>query len=317
MMILRLSLAAGAIFGAFLWPVIASAQDAHADHTAHATSAPEPAANDHEVPGPAMDHSAHVMNGDMTAHDGMEVGNAPPPPVPLDHPADEFFSPDRMQAARDDMAHMGHYSTTVVRLDMLEIRLADGAEGYAWSGEVWTGDDYDRFVLASQGEGAFGEAPERAELHAKWRHAIGPYFNLEMGVRQDFRPDPERTYALIGVEGHTPYWIELEAQMFVSNKGDVHARLEASHDWRLTQNLILQPDVELNVALQDVPELNVAGGLERLEMGARLRYEFVPEFAPYVGVHWEQTLGGTADLARLGGEDTSSFAFVFGIRTWF
>lgn len=285
-----------------LWAVPVLAQ---VDHSSHGAAAPAPA-------GP-QDHSAHAA----PAADGDEIGTALPPPVPTDYPADRFFPVERMQAARRELAHMGHFTTTVARLDMLEYRAVAGSDGYAWAGEVWTGNDYDRFVLASEGEGAFGEAPEQAELHAKWRHALDPVFNLELGLRQDFRPDPARTYALVGIEGHAPYWIELEGQLFVSNKGDVHARLEASHDWRLTQRVILQPAAEANLALQDVPELGIGAGVERIELGARLRYEFQPEFAPYIGVHWEQRLGRTADFARLDGESASSLAAVVGIRTWF
>jgi copper resistance protein B len=259
------------------------------------------------------DHSAHGA----TAPDSAEIGNAPPPPIPQDHPADQYFAPERMAAARRELAHMGHFSTTVMQVDMLEYRVVSGTDGYAWSGELWTGNDYDRFVLASEGEGAFDEAPEQAELQAKWRHALDPFFNLELGLRQDFRPDPSRTYAMIGIAGDAPYWLDVEGHLFVSNKGDAHVRLEASHDWRLTQRVIVQPAAEVNFAFQNVPELDIGSGFERIELGARLRYQVVPEFAPYVGVHWEQRLGRTADLARLHGEHASSVAAVFGISTWF
>ena len=285
-----------------LWAMPVSAQ---VDHSSHGVAEPAPAE--------PQDHSAHTA----PAVGGEEIGSALPPPVPTDFPADRFFPVERMEAARRELAHMGDFTTTVARLDMLEYRAASGGDGYAWSGEVWTGNDYDRFVVASEGEGAFGEAPEQAELHAKWRHALDPSFNLELGLRQDFRPDPDRTYALVGVEGHAPYWIEVEGQLFVSNKGDAHVRLEASHDWRLTQRMILQPAVEANFSLQNVPELDIGAGLERIELGGRLRYEFVPEFAPYIGVHWEQRLGRTADLARLAGESPSSVSVLLGIRGWF
>ena len=81
--------------------------------------------------------------------------------------------------------------------------------------------------------------------------------------------------------------------------------------------LILEPEIEIDAALQDVPELGIAAGLEKVELGARLRYEISQRFAPYVGVHWERKLGGTADLARAAGEKRSAVSAVFGIRTWF
>jgi len=103
----------------------------------------------------------------------------------------------------------------------------------------------------------------------------------------------------------------------VSNKGDVHARLGGSHDIRLAGPLVLQPEAEVNVAFQSVPELGIGSGVERLELGARLRYEIRPEFAPYVGVHWERKFGGTADFARNEGERASGVSAVVGLRAWF
>ena len=155
------------------------------------------------------------------------------------------------------------------------------------------------------------------EVQALWRHAIAPYFNLEAGVRQDFRPEPRRTYAVLGVEGLAPYWIETEAQLFVSTKGDVHARLAASHDLRLSGPLVLPPEVEVNLAFQDVPALGIGSGFERIEAGARLRYEIRPEFAPYVGVNWERSLGGTARATRAAGEQVSAVTAVVGLKAFF
>ncbi|HSG54518.1 MAG TPA: copper resistance protein B [Paracoccaceae bacterium] len=77
------------------------------------------------------------------------------------------------------------------------------------------------------------------------------------------------------------------------------------------------PAVELDRAFQNVPALDIGSSLETIDLGARLRYEIEPKFAPYIGVHWEQKPGRTADLARLDGETASAVAVVVGIRGWF
>lgn len=284
---------------------------------------------------PAMDHAAidhpgHAMAGTATPGNVAEPapaaaddapGNAPPPPVPTDYPADRFFPKARMEAARAGLAAEGKWTGSAVMLDRLEYRAGLGAtsggEGYAWKGSAWYGSDLNKLVIASEGEGVFGEGAERVEVQALWRRAVSPYFNLEAGVRQDFRPEPRRTYGVIGIEGHAPYWIETEAQLFVSHKGDVHARVAASHDLRLSGPLVLQPEVEVNFAFQEVPELHIGAGFERIEAGARLRYEIRPELAPYVGVSWESSLGGTARTARAHGEQVSAVAAVVGLKAFF
>src|SRR3546814_3879622 len=65
---------------------------------------------------------------------------------------------------------------------------------------------------------------------------------------------------------------------------------------------------EVNFALQDVPETGVGSGLSDFELGLRLRYEVVKEFAPYVGVEWARKVGDTARFAR--GADASGVSFV-------
>lgn len=182
--------------------------------------------------------------------------------------------------------------------------------------QAFYGGDIDKFWFKSEGEGNFGEKPEAAEVQGLWSHAIRPWWDLQAGVRQDFT-GAERTHAVIGVQGLAPYLFEVDAAAFLSTKGDLTARVEAELDQRITQHLILQPRVELNFAAQDIPELGVGAGLDTVEAGLRLRYEFTREFAPYVGIEQEWKVDRSADYARAAGEDSSVTNYVVGIRFWF
>lgn len=289
--------------------LLAAPAPALAQHAGHDMSGMEPM--------PGMDHTGHGQPApDATAPDDTP-GNAPPPPVPTDHPAERFFPAARMAPARAALLREGRIVTGAILIDQFEYRAVSGRDGYGWKASAWYGGDIDRIVFATEGEGEFGHPAERAETRLMLRHALDPWWNVELGVRHDFTPSPQRTYAAIGIEGLAPYWFELEAQAFVSDKGDVHLRLGGSHDMRLTGALVLQPDAEVNIALQDVPALGIGPGIERIELGARLRYEITPQFAPYVGVHWERKLGRTADYVRADGERASAVAAVFGIKAWF
>ena len=270
------------------------------------------------------DHSAHQASAaDAHAgHDGPATdGDIPTgtvPPVPADHAADAFYNSAAMVRARAAMLkESGGMAFSQLMLDRLEYRMGKGADGYHWEGEGWIGGDINRFAFKTEGEGAFGGPLERAEVQALYSRAIDPWFNLEAGVRHDIRPDPRRTYAVVGIEGLAPYWFEVSAQAFLSNRGDAHLRLEGSYDQRISQRLILQPAAEINVAAQDVPELGIGSGVSDVELGLRLRYEFAREFAPYVGVNWERKLGDTARFARADGERASATSLVMGVRFWF
>ena len=267
-----------------------------------------------------VDHSHHGAPSSVAdtapAADDI-VGNEPPPPVATDYPADRLFPVARMEPARAALLREGRFQTTSLRIDRLEYRASSGRDGYAFETQAWTGGDIDRFVLDVAGEGEFGHDPEALELSALWRHAIDPYFNFELGARHDFHPAPQRSYAVAGISGLAPYWIEVRGQFLLSNKGDAHARIELEHDMRITQKLILQPALEVDFAFQDVSALDIGSGFEKFELGARLRYQVGLRFAPYVGVHWERKLGETAAIARSHGDGTSAVSAVFGIRTWF
>ncbi|QXQ05999.1 copper resistance protein B [Sphingosinicellaceae bacterium] len=223
-----------------------------------------------------------------------------------------------MAEARSMLRHeSGAMSNRMVMIDRLEWRPGPQANRYDWEAEGWTGGDTDRLAFKTKGEGAFGGKAEKIELQAGWLHAIDPWFDVRAGIRQDFQAGPHRTQAVVAVEGLAPYWLDVEAELFLSQKGELTARTEASYDQRLTQSLILQPRAELNISAQDVPELGLGSGLNSVELGLRLRYEITRRLGPYVGVSWERKLGGSARYARADDEKPQGARFVTGIRLWF
>ncbi len=284
------------------------------DHSAHQMPPAQEEPDDVPAPDqPANPHAGHAM---PASDDGVPKGEAPP--VPTDHAAEAYYDPAVMARARAAMRReSGGMTFSQLMIDRLEYRAQKGGDGYHWEGEGWIGGDINRLAIKSEGEGDMRGALESAELQALYSRAIDPWWNIVAGVRQDFRPRPQRTYATVGIEGLAPYWFELEAQAFLSDKGDAHLRVEGSYDQRITQRLVLQPAAEVNIAAQDVPELGIGSGLSNIELGLRLRYEFAREFAPYVGVNWERSFGDTARYARTAGDKPSATSLVMGIRFWF
>lgn len=264
----------------------------------------------------AQDHDAH--HDHVMSMPDPAAGSATPPPVPDDHAADRFYDSADMARAREALRHeSGGMGASMLMVDRLEWRSHGGRQGYAWEVEGWTGGDLDRLAFKTRGErGANGDL-DKAEAQVGWSHALDPWFNLRAGVRQDIRPRPMRTHAVLAVEGIAPYWFELEGEVFLSNKGELTGRAEANYDLRLSQRVILQPAVELNFSAQNVELLRLGSGVSSVELGARVRYEFAREFAPYLGIHWERKIGSTARFARAYGEDVGGLSVVAGVRLWF
>ena len=322
--------------GAFTLSSPATAQmDMNMPGMASPAPAPTPASTEHDMSSmPGMDmakpdapvtpdpHAGHDMAG-MAGMSGTEppdseIGNTPAPAPPTDHAADAVFGADEMAASRMMLRHEnGGMPAYSVVFNLAEYRVQKGGDAYRWDGEGWFGGDIDRFVVKTEGEGAVRGGLESGEVQALYSRAIDPWFNLQAGVRHDFKPGPARTYATIGFEGIAPYWFEVEGALFLSDKGDFLGRLEGYYDQRITQHLILQPRVELNFAAQDVPANGIGSGLSDAELGLRLRYEIKREFAPYVGVSWERKIGDSARFARTAGERVESTSLVIGIRTGF
>lgn len=249
----------------------------------------------------------------------LPAGNAPPPPVPSDHYADRTYPPAAMGPARAMLRHEnGSEAFSRVMINLAELQIHDGRNGYRWEGEGWFGGDVDRFVVKSEGEGTVGKGGvDAAEVQGLYSRAIGPYFNLQAGIRHDFQPSPTQTFATLGIEGLAPYRFDVSGALFLSTRGDLLARAEGTYDERITQRLILQPRVELNFAAQDVPEDRIGAGLSDAELGLRLRYEISRQFAPYIGVSYTTRVGRSATFARRDGEDIRSTSLVLGLRTWF
>lgn len=293
-------------------PSTAATTDPHAGHDMSSMPGMTmPAASDDRAPAPDM--AGHDMAGMAQP----EIPKSPPPPAPTDHAADRFFSPAAMAAARAQLAREhGAMPLSMFMVNLAEAQARSGADGYRWEGQAWFGGDIHRLVVKTEGEGTRGEGVESAEVQALYSRAVGPYTDLQAGIRQDVAPYG-RTYATIGFESLLPYWFDVEGAAFLSTKGDLLARVEGTYDLRLTQRWILQPRAELNFAAQNTPQTRTGSGLSNAELGLRLRYEVRREFAPYIGVSWDRKAGKTADYARARGEDVEATSVVVGVRAFF
>jgi copper resistance protein B len=119
---------------------------------------------------------------------------------------------------------------------------------------------------------------ERAEVQLLYSRAIDTNWDLHVGWRHDAKPEPTRDWFAIGFYGLAPYFIEVDSALFIKEGDHVNLRIEA---------------------------------------GLRLRYEITRQFAPYIGINYEQLLGDTRDMARDRGVDSSDTQAVAGLRFWF
>jgi copper resistance protein B len=254
---------------------------------------------------PLLVHAVHAVEAAPPGH-GVEAGGT----READHAGD---------AARDRVPGMhapDRQALAMLRVDQLETTRCGDARGSAWQVQGWYGNDEDKLWWGSEGERHESRLGD-ARVEVAWSHAVAPFWDSRLGLRQDLGDGPRRRWAAFGIAGLAPYWFELEATAYLGEGGRVAARLHAAYELRFSQRLILQPEAELNLYGRDDPAAGSGRGLSDSRLGLRLRYEIRREFAPYVGVAWTHRYGAGAAHARHVGQPVAQRQFVAGLRFWF
>ncbi len=205
---------------------------------------------------------------------------------------------------------------TKLMLDQLEVREESGESQSVLEGQVWIGQDLNKLWIKLDSDYVDSDEYE-SELQLLYSKAVAPYWDMQVGLRSDKGPDETENWAVLGVQGLAPYYFETDAAAYISEEGDLAFRASFEYELLFTQKLILSPEVTLDAFAQDNDETGIGSGLASSNLGLRLRYEFVREFAPYVGVTQENLYGQTSDYAKDAGLDTRSTQMVVGIRAWF
>lgn len=204
--------------------------------------------------------------------------------------------------------------------DVLEY-VPNGTGSVRVDGLSWVGGDYNRVYFRVDGNQPFRGRDGEIAFDAAYGHLVSPFWTALIGGRLETRAlgtSSGKTRALVGVgfEGMSPYFFEVEPTLYVSTRGNVSAHLVVATDVLFSQRLILQPRFETHLALQAVPEFNIGSGINDVEFGARMRYEYTRKFAPYLGLSYTRSVGSTTVLARAAGERVRTSAVVFGARLW-
>lgn len=257
--------------------------------------------------GLGLDDMSSMQGMDMSS---MQGGNAPPDARSPDYSDGYGYGSMRGMDMHGDAPH------AMLLLDQLEYAHSSQGNGAFLDGEAWVGTDKNRLWLKAEGERSGGKLQE-LRTEALWDHPIVTYWSTQLGVRHDFGEGPGRTWAAFGVQGLAPYWFETEAFVYIGDNGRTAARVQFEYEELLTQRLILQPKLEVNLYGRNDPQRSIGSGLSDAEVGVRLRYEIRREVAPYIGIVYRQRYGRTADFGRAQGESADDLQFVAGLHVWF
>jgi len=222
--------------------------------------------------------------------------------------------------AKADMgaAPLNHF----IQFEELEYGFNNDTNPLHWDNTSWFGGDWNRIWFKTEGEMSSADPDLEGEAQLLYSRLITAFWEFQIGLRGDLvagdgQATDGRGHLVVGLEGLAPFWFEVEPAIFVSHKGDVSARLRFTYDLFITQRLIAHPSLEMNVAIQSVPEFGVGSGFNDIELGLRLSYEIAREFAPYAGISWNRAFAETARLRQAAGRPESDLQGVAGLRFWF
>ena len=260
----------------------------------------------------------------QTAPAATPTASAPPTPVtsaPAGRAGGQAHTQGNLSPGKDWPKPVDdEMRTTFVLADVLEFHPNGDESDFRWDFESWHGGDFNRLWLKTEGEQSATRPERNFDLQLLYGRFVKKYYDVQIGARADTRyfrgASVTRGQAVVGIEGLVPYRYEVEAALFVSHQGDVSGRFTFARDFLVTQRLVLQARFETNIAAQRVERFGVGSGLNDIEPGLRLRYEIRRKFGPYVGVTYDRSFFGTADLQRQEGGAPGQWRFVAGVRVW-
>lgn len=195
-------------------------------------------------------------------------------------------------------------------VDKLEYQFSD-EKSTNWDVYGYMGHDINKIYIYSEGEKVKNESA-KSENQLVYSRAISPFWDAQVGIDYDKNNEAHQTWGIIGLQGLSQYFFETRTILLFGEDGNIGLRTQAEYDALLTQKLILTPSIQLSAYTKDNQEMSIGSGFSNIKMGARLRYEFTREFAPYIGVEWNKNLGNTNDISSL-----NDVYAVAGVRFWF
>lgn len=198
----------------------------------------------------------------------------------------------------------------------------DGSENaLEWDIDVWSGRDLNKYWLKSSGEYRDSEI-EQANIELVYSRALSAYWDQQFGLRQDFEADsqvPERRWVSYGFIGTAPYFVEVDARIFIGEESSSQLLIEMERELMLSQEWVLTPELDIVVNGRSNERFSEGSGLAEIEFSLRLGYERNGnrKFQPFIGVSAHQSFGTTRQYRKAEGSSSSELQAMIGVHSWF
>ena len=203
-------------------------------------------------------------------------------------------------------------------------KVNDHAEGVLKSKlQTRIGTDENKLFVKIHSDKHESQATEY-DVKLLYSRMISDFWDVQAGVRyrhevtqQAHQTDREdQLDAVLGLHGLAPYFFETDAYFYLGEDQYAALSLETTRDLLLTQKLIAQPYLDVDVILQDDAKYAKKTGLNRAAVGMEMRYEISKNIMPYISAGYEYTKGNqqTAWQSATGSEQGGLYAIGFRVR---
>jgi len=205
---------------------------------------------------------------------------------------------------------------TYLKADKFELRDTNDGSIFVWEVDAWLGKDLNKFWVKTEGERANGKT-DSSEIDLLYSMGVSTFWDFQMGLRHEFKPDSSENSVGVGFMGVAPYLFDVDASLFVNNDNLFNARISIEYEYLFSQQLVLIPNLDMNLYSDNDETRGIGSGLSNIELGLRLHYEIIREISPYIGINYEKKFGKSADFLSNAGGNVSDTQLVAGVSFWF
>ena len=298
--------------------VLSGQSSAHEDH--HAMSMSEQQTQPAEdIP---MDHSQHQK---MSAAPQVVVDEKQVQPVQQVHSNLDDLDQDhkldhQFDHKVDHAVHLKEHGGQIYQQTTIEskwLRNDNGQGALKSKLETRIGTDENKIFIKVHADKA---ESQQTEYDAKLLYSrnVADFWDVQAGMR--YRNDPNREVdqnqvdAVLGLHGMAPYFFETDAYVYIGQDRQVSFNLETERDLLLTQKLIIQPYLDINMVLSDDSNYAKKTGLNSVQVGLETRYEINKKVMPFMDVAYGYNKGVQETAWQKSSSSENEWFYGAGIR---
>ena len=291
-----------------------------------------------------------LLSGQSFAHEGhhamsmSEQQTRPAEDIPMEHSQHQKMSAAPQIVEEEQMQPVQQAHSNLDDLDhKLDHQFDHAAHLKEHGGQIyqqttleskWLRNDDGRGVLKSELETRIGTDENKifikvhtdkvesaqAEYDAKLLYSrnVADFWDVQAGLR--YRNDPNREVdqdqvdAVLGLHGMAPYFFETDAYVYIGQDRQVSFNLETERDLLLTQKLIIQPYLDINMVLSDDSNYAKKTGLNSVQVGLETRYEINKKVMPFMDVAYGYNKGVQETAWQKASSSENEWFYGAGIR---